>query len=88
MEVLKVAKDTNINKLAGSVANNIRNSGEVAICVVGSQAVNTAVKGCIIARRYLTDDKKDILIQPEFFDSEIDGSKVTGIKFVIKSVEI
>ncbi len=89
MEILKVAKETNINKLAGSIANNLRNDGEVAICMIGAQSINQTIKGCIIARRYLKEENKDLYIQPDFFDTTSTAeNRVTGIQFTIKVVNL
>ncbi len=68
MTTLKASGSTPIQKLAGAVAGTIRNEGEVTISLVGSSALNQAVKACIIARRFLNIDKNpsDIYIQPEF----------------------
>ena len=68
MTTLKASGSTQIQKLAGAIAGNIRNEGSVQISLVGASALNQAVKACIVARRFLKDDENpsDICVQPEF----------------------
>lgn len=68
MTTLKAGGNTQIQKLAGAIAANIRSEGGVQISVVGASALNQAIKACIVARRFLKDDEtpSDIAIQPEF----------------------
>ena len=68
MTTLKASGNTQIQKLAGAIAGNIRQEGAVQISLVGASALNQAIKACIVARRFLKDDEtpSDIAIQPEF----------------------
>ncbi len=68
MTTLKASGNTQIQKLAGAIAGNIRTEGKVNISLVGASALNQALKACIVARRFLKDDpnKCDLYIQPEF----------------------
>lgn len=68
MTTLKASGNTQIQKLAGAIAGNIRQEGAVQISLVGASALNQALKACIVARRFLKDDenKADIVLQPEF----------------------
>ena len=68
MTTLKASGSTPIQKLAGAIAGTIRSEGEVTVSLVGSSALNQAIKASIIARRFLNIDKNpsDIYIQPEF----------------------
>ncbi len=96
MQALKASSSTVIQKLAGSIAINIRNEGIVTVTVVGASALNQALKGCIVARRFLKDDgNMDIVIQPSFVPiasgevpTSADGTAVTGIQLLIKRAPI
>ncbi|HDG62323.1 MAG TPA: stage V sporulation protein S, partial [Thermotoga sp.] len=44
MEVLKVASNSNPNKVAGALAGVIRESGKAELQAIGAGAVNQAVK--------------------------------------------
>lgn len=94
MQALKASSQTVIQKLAGSIAINIRSEGVVTVTVVGASALNQAIKGIIVARRFLKDDGNvDITVQPSFvpITSETlrEGEEaVTGIQLLIKKAEI
>lgn len=95
MQSLKASSNTIIQKLAGSIAINIRTEGMVTVTVVGASALNQALKGCIVARRFLQDDgQMDISIQPSFVPitgESQDGhgeETVTGIQLLIKRAPI
>ena len=94
MQALKVSSQTVIQKLAGSIAINIRNDGIVSITVVGASALNQAIKGIIVARRFLKDDgNMDLSVQPTFIPISTEFLKpgeqaVTGIKLIVKKAPI
>ncbi len=83
MEVLKVASNSNPNKVAGALAGVIREEGRAELQAIGAGAVNQAVKAIAIARGYLAPSGIDLVCVPAFTDVEIDGEKKTGIKFII-----
>ncbi len=94
MQALKASSTTVIQKLAGSIAINIRSEGVVTVTVVGASALNQAIKGCIVARRFLKDDGNiDITVQPSFVPIQSETLKegeesVTGIQLLIKKTAI
>ena len=94
MQSLKASSNTVIQKLAGSIAINIRTEGMVTVTVVGASALNQALKGCIVARRFLRDDgNMDIVVQPSFVPISGETPKegedsVTGIQLLIKRAPI
>ena len=83
MEILKVASNSNPNKVAGALAGVIREEGRAELQAIGAGAVNQAVKAIAIARGYLAPSGIDLVCVPAFTDVEIDGEKKTGIKFII-----
>ena len=90
MATLKVSGKTQIQKLAGAIAGNIRQEGSAQISLVGASALNQAIKACIVARRFLKDD--DIAVQPEFIrqnfaeEASEEGREVTTIRLHINKV--
>ena len=94
MATLKVSGKTQIQKLAGAIAGNIRQEGSAQISLVGASALNQAIKACIVARRFLKDDEtpSDIAVQPEFIrqnfaeDASEEGREVTTIRLHINKV--
>ena len=95
MTTLKASGNTQIQKLAGAIAGNIRQEGEVQISLVGASALNQALKACIVARRFLKDDEQkcDIVLQPEFMrqnfsePSREESREVTTIMLHIRKVD-
>ena len=53
MEVLKVSAKSVPNAVAGAIAGEIREHGEVEVQAVGAGAANQAIKAVAIARGYL-----------------------------------
>ena len=78
MATLKVSGKTQIQKLAGAIAGNIRQEGSAQISLVGASALNQAIKACIVARRFLKDDEtpSDIAVQPEVTTIRLHINKV------------
>jgi stage V sporulation protein S len=95
MTTLKASGNTQIQKLAGAIAGNIRQEGAVQISLDGASALNQAIKACIVARRFLKDDEtpSDIAIQPEFLMQNFsepaapEAREVTTIMLHIKRAE-
>ncbi len=94
MTTLKASGNTQIQKLAGAIAGNIRQEGAVQISLVGASALNQAIKACIVARRFLKDDQEpsDFSVQPEFLlqlfsePSSAEAREVTTIMLHITKV--
>ncbi len=85
MEVinLKVAGKSNPKSVAGSIANNIRESKAVEITVMGPNATGQAMKAAAIAREYLREEGIDLVVRPEFLHIELDGEQKSAMKLVI-----
>jgi stage V sporulation protein S len=83
MEVLKVASNSNPNKVAGALAGMIREHGRAELQAIGAGAVNQAVKAIAIARGYLAPSGIDLVSIPAFTDVEIDKETRTAIKFIV-----
>jgi len=82
-DVLKVAGSGDAGKIAGAIANKIRDGERVALEGIGPIAVNTAVKSIVHARKYLIDDGMDLGFRPEFAKFEIKGEEKVGMHFAL-----
>lgn len=82
--VLKVKNDSEVKKVAGAIAEMVRESQEVEIQVIGAGAVNQAVKALIVARGFVSTNGFDLSFVPAFVELEIDGETRTGVKFIVK----
>lgn len=84
IEQIKVAKNSNVNAVAGSIANAMREQDFLDIQVVGAGALNQAIKGIAIARGYLVPSGIEIVLFPSFKEILINGQVKTAIKLHIK----
>lgn len=84
-ETLRVKSTSDVKKVAGAIAEMIREGKEVEVQVIGAAAVNQAVKAIIVARGFVSINGFDLFTVPAFTEVEIDGEKRTAVKFIIKN---
>lgn len=85
MEKFKVTSSTSPAKLAGAIANSIREGSDgIEIAAVGAGAVNQTVKAVAVARGYLVPCGTDIVIVPSFKDIQLNGEERTSIVMEVK----
>jgi len=80
---LKVSSRSNPNSVAGALVASLRESEKIKILAVGAGAVNQAVKAVAISRGFVAPLGKDLIMQPAFFDTEINDEERTGITLVV-----
>jgi len=78
---LKVSSGTKPNAMAGAICNVVRKSETgtpPSVLATGPAAINQAIKGIAIARKYLLDedDPIDLLVSPNFEQDVREGSNV------------
>lgn len=81
---LITSSKTNPNKLAGAIAEHLKNSNTVEIQSVGAGSLNQSIKAVAIARGYLAPMGKDLVCVPTFSDVIIEGESRTAIKLILK----
>ena len=79
-KIIKVAHNSDVNKLAGSIALSLYEDKFVYIQAIGSQSVNQAVKAIITTRRYLAPNSHDLTVLPSFKMLELDGEEKNSNK--------
>jgi len=82
--MLRVSAGSNPTASAGAIANGIRESGEVAIQVIGPRAVNQAVKAIAIARGYVAAGALDLYFVPEFSTVQIGDEVRTAMLLAVR----
>jgi stage V sporulation protein S len=82
--VLKVKSDSKVNKVAGAIAESVRENKDVELHAIGAGAVNQAVKALSTARGYVASNGIDLYFVSAFIDIEIDGENKTGVKLIVK----
>ena len=85
METLKVSSKSDSNRVAGALANVLREQSSVEIQAIGAGALNQAIKGIAIARGFVAPMGDNLVAIPAFSDIEIGGEKKTAIKLIIES---
>lgn len=84
MEILKVSSSSNPSKVAGALANVIREEKGVELQAVGAGALNQAIKAVIICRGFIAPSGVNLVVIPSFNDIEIQGEQKTAIKLLIE----
>ena len=84
MEELKVSSQSNPNKVAGALANVLREKGGAELQAIGAGALNQAIKAIAIARGYVAPSGMDLICIPAFTDIKIDGEERTAIKLIVQ----
>lgn len=83
-ERLRVKNSTVPQDLAGAIAKYITlDKQDVEIVAIGAGAISQAVKGIILARRFVSSSGIDLVVIPAFEGLTIDGKEVTAIKFLV-----
>ena len=85
MEILKVSSKSDANKVAGALANVLRERGNVEIQAIGAGALNQAIKAIAIARGFVAPSGKNLVCIPAFTDIVIDGDERTAIKLIVET---
>lgn len=83
-QVLKVKNNSPVNKVAGAVAEMVREGKQVEVHAIGAGALNQAVKALATARGYVASNGIDLYFVPAFVEIQIDGEDRTGIKLVVR----
>lgn len=84
MEVLKVSSKSSPNKVAGALANVLRENNNAELQAIGAGALNQGVKAVAIARGFVAPSGMDLICIPAFTDIEIDGEERTAIKLIVE----
>ncbi len=85
MEILKVSSKSDSNRVAGALANVLRDVNKVEIQAIGAGALNQAIKGIAIARGFVAPSGKNLVCIPAFSDITIDGEERTAIKLIVEA---
>ena len=85
METLKVSSKSDANRVAGALANVLKEKEEVEIQAIGAGALNQAIKGIAIARGFVAPSGKNLVCTPAFSDITIDGEERTAIKLIVST---
>ena len=88
METLKVSSKSDPNRVAGALANVLRDKGSAEIQSIGAGALNQAIKAVAIARGFVAPSGKNLVCIPAFTDIVIDGDERTAIKLIVEAKQL
>lgn len=86
METIKVSTKSNPSKVAGALANALREKDSLEIQAIGAGALNQAIKAIIIARGFVAPSGKNIGVIPAFTNILIDSEEKTAIKLIVETL--
>ena len=84
MNVLKASSKSTPNKVAGALANVIRERGSAELQVIGDGALNQSLKAVAIARGFVAPSGVDLVCVPAFTDILIENQERTAMKLIIE----
>ena len=84
MSLIKVSAHSRTAAVAGAIAGTYRDHGRVEIQAIGAGAVNQAIKAVVIAKGYLAEEGKAIVLVPSMVEVDIDGEDRTAIRLSIE----
>ena len=88
METLKVSSKSDPNRVAGALANVLRDKGSAEIQSIGAGALNQAIKAVAIARGFVAPSGKNLVCIPAFTDIVIDAAAIGKCKEIIRNAAI
>lgn len=80
---LKVAGNSNVLSVAGSIVKAIEEGNRVELHAIGASSVNQTTKAIATARGILATKGQDALVKIGFSNTEINGQERTMMKFII-----
>lgn len=86
MEIIKVSSKSNPNKVAGALANTLREKESVEMQAIGAGALNQAIKAIAIARGFVAPSGKNLICIPAFSNILIDNEEKTAIKLIVEAL--
>lgn len=86
MSTIKVAHDSRTASVAGAIAGSYREQGFAEVRAIGAGAVNQAIKAITIAKEYLAEEGKDIVVNPAFVAVQINGEERTAVQLYVEPV--
>lgn len=89
--VIRISSSTNPKSAAGAISSFLRGdkdtpSQRVEVNACGAGATNQAIKALAIARGYVAQNGKDLVVRPGFTNKDIDGNEKTIIVLFVDLV--
>ena len=83
MMVFRVKSSTNVNKLAGALFTNIKNTDSLVMSCLGAGSLNQAIKAFITAKGIASPMGIDLKMDPYFATTSVDDNEKTVIEIKV-----
>ena len=87
MEILKVSSKSEPSKVAGAIAELLKENSKVEMQAIGAGAINQTVKAIAVARGYIAPLGINLICIPAFTDVKVENEDRTGMKFIVKEAK-
>ncbi len=84
MEILKVSSKSEPSKVAGAIAELLKENSKVEMQAIGAGAINQTVKAIAVARGYIAPLGINLICIPAFTDVKVENEDRTGMKFIVR----
>ena len=84
MEILKVSSKSKSSKVAGAIAELLKENSKVEMQAIGAGAINQTVKAIAVARGYVAPLGINLICIPAFTDVKVENEDRTGMKFIVR----
>ncbi len=81
--LIRVAATSSPFKVAGAIANMLREHSRVQVQAIGAGALNPSLKALIYARGYIAQDHLDLTIVPEMVNIPMQDHERTAMRFIV-----
>jgi stage V sporulation protein S len=78
---IRVGGQSDVGGVAGAITEAIKRERSCEITMIGAQSINQGVKALAISRGHLASVGLDLILRPAFFNTEVHGKEMTGMKF-------
>lgn len=83
VKVLRVAGNSNVKSVAGSITKCLEEGYDVELYTIGAGATNQCAKGIAMARGFVATKGRDLVTRIGFSPTIINGEEKTCMKFVV-----
>jgi stage V sporulation protein S len=81
--LIRVATNSVPHRVAGAIANTLRQQCRAEVQAIGAGAVNQMIKAVILARGYLAAEQMQPFCVPSFTEVSVNGRTCTAVHLLV-----
>jgi stage V sporulation protein SpoVS len=81
LPLIRVGGQSPAGDVAGAITEAIKRYKVCEVTMIGAQAISQGVKALAISRGHLASLSLDLVLRPAFFNTDVHGKEMTGLKF-------